>query len=159
MLLTLAFSAISLFPAYPASTPAPEWPTQRMKFEKIAAKSSSSMIGTPETGTSAYRSHAIKKSGAEESKSMKSLNTLNELRMNVTYSSAWNNSGIYLPTGIYSMPVSGGEKKFRPMRPRPFVCSFANTIQPSGAPLPACSRKKVLVEDTVGRTVISSPAS
>lgn len=48
MLLTLAFSAISLFPAYPASTPAPEWPTQRMKFEKIAAKSSSSMIGTPE---------------------------------------------------------------------------------------------------------------
>ena len=109
MLLTLAVSAIGLFPAYPASTPEPEWPTPRMKFEKIATKSSSSMIGIPETGKSIYRSHANQKGRAEEAKFMKSLNTLNELRMNVTYSSSWDNSGIYLPTGIYSMPVSGGE--------------------------------------------------
>ena len=109
MLLTLAVSAIGLFPAYPAATPEPEWPTPRMKFEKIATKSSSSMIGIPETGKSIYRSHANQKGRAEEAKFMKSLNTLNELRMNVTYSSSWDNSGIYLPTGIYSMPVSGGE--------------------------------------------------
>ena len=67
------------------------------------------MIGIPETGKSIYRSHANQKGRAEEAKFMKSLNTLNELRMNVTYSSSWDNSGIYLPTGIYSMPVSGGE--------------------------------------------------
>ena len=56
-------------------------------------------------------------------------------------------------------PVSGGEKKLCPRRPRPAVCSTAASTRPSASPSSARWRRRVLVEVTCCRTSSRRPGT
>lgn len=86
-----------------------EWPTARAKFVKTVPQQTSRVVNQNIGPT--YASRTKRHMPVLKAAKGTTPNALNELKMNVTYSSAWDSDANPVPYGMYSMPVAGGAMK------------------------------------------------
>ena len=98
---------------YASAAPyAMQWPTARAQFQENVPQKSSRVVAQPSDVVYASRTKVPKPEMPDAGRvSVMTPNALNELKMNVTYSSDWPMTDEIPPYGMYSMPVRGGAMK------------------------------------------------
>lgn len=89
-----------------------QWPTARAQFQKAVPQTSSRVVSQQSDVVYDSRTKAPKgKEPDPRPVAGHTPNALNELKMNVTYSSDWSVTDQVPPYGMYSMPANGGQMK------------------------------------------------